>query len=1339
MEEMRAKRLAMLEKNAKTTPAKAPAPATPAPKQTPTPAASTPAKATPVPAPAPPSATRVMQTPEKLLQQSLENEANCGYVVRYVFQIKQAASDFEEDKIPSLLTAVYKAVSDTETDGYDPLNVDAGKAEKVFHELDTSPKLSLEQIESLLSHHRRNEDTRFLISCFGRVKDCLQDSLLKQALTTSFAAIRRGIVVFYLTTFIPSVLEEGPERLRALEALLTHADTPAVSDMLDELSLHLSSQDEVGEEILLIIARFLLNPSEKEGQKGLPVLPSYASYLVRLCGSSSGGAQVLLALLKEETTQRASLPAHIHSLLRRFWNCPTPEEMKTLVTGIQNYPKVDPAEVDTVLNRPRDIIASLNGNFAELLKESILKKKGEEGRGVILAWLKYLLRQCSSRVKISKNNQQRMLPDVFALNLALLAFILSEPVCQRGGDKASLDITTTIQGVKDFGLWEGAKKLGNFDEKARAEPAKPFGFSTDILFVGFEAMHCVVAPAVRCARWAHENFQRAMSMLYHSGQLDQAGSNPRLVMMAAQWDYLRLQLLNPRFVDLATSHAVTAVRIIHRELLKAGEGDLPAALAATPLYLLEDALDWAVFLCHYAPDLVKGAEGMPKLLEFATLACTHPTLLRNHPMLEARIVLLISALQEQSRTRSGMGDDAWHASQWSNARSATSLFKIVENSPARDKLPQLLFRVYSASVTEGFDIDIHDHLAHAKDQVIPLFVQLIVDGEFKKGLQRCMGGAGSEDGSDDFSQFVYKLATEGTHCLDDALNRLSECNDIEQIKANKAQWAALNGRAQSEKEQHLAAQKRSAQGFMASAKKTLDIVQMLLNPTRADTPPELPPALRAVSVLRSLSHLVRYFLAQLYGKRGNDLKTLPTPGKYGYDRLGIVQTLCNIVALLYGAEEFVKVFALHDDYERWVMNATVTEVERTQLGGRRLLEPLKQFADALQALAPQSAMPPVADIADAAWNPPTGQRVEVLEEKFTEAFEDIHFEQSDLGGEEGYVGYSFREETTKDVGAGQKQLAKAFKREWKLFAELPLYPQASVFVRADENRMDVMKVIITGPEESPYAFGMFVFDVLLPSGYPDHPPMVLLRTTGGGTVRFNPNLYENGKVCLSLLGTWYGDGEETKWQPGKSSLYQVGTSIQSMILVPDPYFNEPGNEREQGTPEGAKWSAEYNEGLRLATLRYAVMDNLKNPPKGCEDIVAKYYDAMAPVVMATAHRWASEASDARRPKFLAVLKQLEEALGSKTGDNEMCKWVEAGKATHLTRKRERTEPDLTRPAAQPPQPNPPGEWDMAGLGQNLLQALGNPPPAPQGGDADMDDMDEDEALARALQASLQDF
>jgi ubiquitin-protein ligase len=58
--------------------------------------------------------------------------------------------------------------------------------------------------------------------------------------------------------------------------------------------------------------------------------------------------------------------------------------------------------------------------------------------------------------------------------------------------------------------------------------------------------------------------------------------------------------------------------------------------------------------------------------------------------------------------------------------------------------------------------------------------------------------------------------------------------------------------------------------------------------------------------------------------------------------------------------------------------------------------------------------------------------------------------------------------------------------------------------------------------------------------------------------------YEDGKVCLSLLGTWSGPG----WVPGQSTLLQVLLSIQALILVEEPFFNEPGFEKQEGTPEG---------------------------------------------------------------------------------------------------------------------------------------------------------------------------
>lgn len=129
-----------------------------------------------------------------------------------------------------------------------------------------------------------------------------------------------------------------------------------------------------------------------------------------------------------------------------------------------------------------------------------------------------------------------------------------------------------------------------------------------------------------------------------------------------------------------------------------------------------------------------------------------------------------------------------------------------------------------------------------------------------------------------------------------------------------------------------------------------------------------------------------------------------------------------------------------------------------------------------------------------------------------------------------------------------------------------------------------------GPEETPYANGCFFFDMHLPD-YPHSAPAVKFLTTGRGLARFNPNLYQCGKVCLSLLGTWSGPG----WIPGESTLLQVLVSIQGLILgVAEPYFNEPAYEGLQGTsPAFITASHQYNTMIRRYTLQYAITEPLK--------------------------------------------------------------------------------------------------------------------------------------------------
>lgn len=74
-----------------------------------------------------------------------------------------------------------------------------------------------------------------------------------------------------------------------------------------------------------------------------------------------------------------------------------------------------------------------------------------------------------------------------------------------------------------------------------------------------------------------------------------------------------------------------------------------------------------------------------------------------------------------------------------------------------------------------------------------------------------------------------------------------------------------------------------------------------------------------------------------------------------------------------------------------------------------------------------------------------------------------------------------------------------------------------IYVRHGTSRLDVMKILITGPRDTPYENGLFEFDLLCLDEYPQLPPKVTFKTTGGG-IRFNPNLYPDGKGTSGVCG-----------------------------------------------------------------------------------------------------------------------------------------------------------------------------------------------------------------------------
>ncbi|GAX75755.1 hypothetical protein CEUSTIGMA_g3198.t1 [Chlamydomonas eustigma] len=207
---------------------------------------------------------------------------------------------------------------------------------------------------------------------------------------------------------------------------------------------------------------------------------------------------------------------------------------------------------------------------------------------------------------------------------------------------------------------------------------------------------------------------------------------------------------------------------------------------------------------------------------------------------------------------------------------------------------------------------------------------------------------------------------------------------------------------------------------------------------------------------------------------------------------------------------------------------------------------------------------------------------------------------------------------------------------------LPLNEHSSIFVRVDENNVTLWRALITGPEDTPYSSGCFIFDFYFPPNYPAVPPKVQLKTTGGGRVRFNPNLYNNGKVCLSLLGTWDGAKGEG-WDPTVSTALQVLLSIQSLILVPDPYFNEPGYEQRHNSEEGKRASRDYNKEITEGTLRYAMIDLLQHPPVEFEAVLKAHFRLRKDAICDATQSWI-DAAQQWNPIHARSLGSLKDQL-----------------------------------------------------------------------------------------------
>ena len=141
-----------------------------------------------------------------------------------------------------------------------------------------------------------------------------------------------------------------------------------------------------------------------------------------------------------------------------------------------------------------------------------------------------------------------------------------------------------------------------------------------------------------------------------------------------------------------------------------------------------------------------------------------------------------------------------------------------------------------------------------------------------------------------------------------------------------------------------------------------------------------------------------------------------------------------------------------------------------------------------------------------------------------------------------------------------------------------------IYLHINKDNIFEQYALIVGPKNTPYFGGFYIFKIVYPKNYPKKPPHVVMLTTDK-KVRFNPNLYENGKVCLSIIGTWQGPS----WEECMN-IRLVLLSIQS-LMTDFPIRNEPGFEE---TKIDSAKSIDYNQYINYYNYKVAIIDTINS-------------------------------------------------------------------------------------------------------------------------------------------------
>jgi ubiquitin-conjugating enzyme E2 T len=146
-------------------------------------------------------------------------------------------------------------------------------------------------------------------------------------------------------------------------------------------------------------------------------------------------------------------------------------------------------------------------------------------------------------------------------------------------------------------------------------------------------------------------------------------------------------------------------------------------------------------------------------------------------------------------------------------------------------------------------------------------------------------------------------------------------------------------------------------------------------------------------------------------------------------------------------------------------------------------------------------------------------------------------------------------------------------------------PPEGVIVCQNENDADCFEARIRGPEESPFANGLFLVEMKAGPRYPFEPPSIRFLTQV-----YHPNIDETGRICLDSLKM----PPAGNWRPSLN-LSQILAQLRILLVEPglgDPLMKDIAdlykNDHERYVELAKEWTEMYateEKAIQASTTR----------------------------------------------------------------------------------------------------------------------------------------------------------